>query len=125
MCCMYFGYTWCYWGIYQVHTELRGRDRRQLHSAESSEMPQRPTAWSLGRIAQCSQKSLSLSPLVKKTEFLVRLKIAEVLLFLGLNTNTRRPQVSHLLPHRSFLQVPRPPTRCGPGAVMTRWSSTG
>jgi len=66
----------------------------------------------------------SFSPGGKKV-FLVRLKTVEVILFLGLNTNTRRPQPSHLPPHRSCPPVLRPPTRCGPGAGTTLWSSTG
>lgn len=51
--------------IYQVHRALHGRDRHQLHSEESSEMQQLPTVLSLGHIVLYSQKSLSLSPLMK------------------------------------------------------------
>lgn len=53
----------CSGGSYPVHTELHGRGTRLRHSGESSGMPRRPTAWSLGHIVPCSQRSWNPSPL--------------------------------------------------------------
>lgn len=51
--------------VYQEHTKPHSRGTHQLHNEGSSGTLQQPTVWSLGHISLCSQRSSSLSPLLK------------------------------------------------------------
>lgn len=116
----FFSYTVTHWietGSYPVHTRPRGRGTRPLHSEESSGTPPRPTAWSLGHIFRCNQKSWNPFPLGKRRR-LVSPKIVAALI-------RRGPEPPHLPPRISCLPGPPPPAHYEPGEWRTRWSSTG
>lgn len=78
--------------IYQEHTKPHSRGTHQLHNEGSSGTLQQPTVWSLGHISLCSQRSSSLSPLLKPKQLCVCICIYQSHCRLSGDSNTRWTQ---------------------------------
>lgn len=102
--------------LYPVHTEHRGMDILRPHSEGNSGTQQRPTVWWRGRIALCSQKSWSLSPL-KWRKYILKKRYCKMFCFSSMYISKQETVLtSHHINHA--LQNGHPQSAA---SLMQRW----